>query len=93
LATLAEHVYSVDIQPELTEIAKKRLESQNINNVSFYVGDAVNGFATSAPYDVIVFTGSMPMYPTTAEKMLSTRNDFRTANFITTNLNCVANNF
>jgi protein-L-isoaspartate(D-aspartate) O-methyltransferase len=71
LAKLAAHVHAVEIQPELSAIAKTRLQNQNIHNVTLYVGDAVNGFATAAPYDVIVFTGSMPLRPIIAEKMLA----------------------
>lgn len=70
LAMLADHVDAVEIHPELSDIAKVRLQKQNIHNVSLHVGDAVNGFAQAAPYDVIVFTGSLPLRPTTTEKML-----------------------
>lgn len=71
LATLAAHVHAVEIQPELSAIAEVRLQQQNINNVSLHMGDAACGFASEAPYDVIVFTGSMPVYPSAAEKMLN----------------------
>jgi protein-L-isoaspartate(D-aspartate) O-methyltransferase len=71
LATLATHVHAVEIQPELSAIAEGRLQQQNIHNVTLYVGDAACGFASEAPYDVIVFTGSMPLYPSIAENMLS----------------------
>jgi len=76
LATLAAHVDAVEIYQELSDIAKVRLQKQNIHNVTLRVGDAVNGFAIAAPfatttYDVIVFTASMPLHPTAAEKMLN----------------------
>jgi len=71
LATLADHVHAVEIHPELSTIAKSRLEKQNIHNVTLYVADAANGFAPAAPYDVIVFTGSLQLRPTAAEKMLN----------------------
>jgi len=71
LATLALHVHAVEIQPELSAIAEMRLKQQNIHNVTLHVADAVGGFASEAPYDVIVFTGSMPLYPNAAEKMLN----------------------
>jgi len=71
LATQAKHVHAVEIHQELSDIAKTRLQKQNIHNVTLYVGDAANGFAEAAPYDVIVFTGSMPLRPTTAENMLN----------------------
>jgi protein-L-isoaspartate(D-aspartate) O-methyltransferase len=71
LATLALHVHTVEIQPELSEIAEVRLKQQNIQNVTLHVGDAACGFASEAPYDVIVFTGSLPLHPNVAEKMLN----------------------
>ena len=71
LATLAAHVHAVEIVPELSEIVKTRLHKQNIHNVTLYVGDAAKGFMPAAPYDVIVFAGSLPLRPIAAEKMLS----------------------
>jgi len=71
LATLAAHVHAVEIYPELSAIAKSRLDQQNIHNVTLYVADAANGYAAAAPYDVIAFTGSLPLCPTAAEKMLN----------------------
>ncbi len=72
LATLAKHVHSVEIHPDLSAVAAVRLQKQNIHNVTLHVADAVNGFAPEAPYDVIVFTGSLPLRPLAAEKMLKT---------------------
>jgi len=71
IAKLAAHVHAVEIIPELSSLASTRLQKQNIHNVTLHVGDAVNGFATEAPYDVIVFTGSLQLYPMAAEQMLN----------------------
>jgi protein-L-isoaspartate(D-aspartate) O-methyltransferase len=71
LATLAAEVHSVEIIPELSAIANTRLQKQRINNVTLYVGDAASGFEAAAPYDVIVFAGSLQLRPLTAEKMLN----------------------
>ncbi len=71
LATLAAHVDAVEIYPELSAIAQSRLDKQNIHNVTLHVADAANGYAEAAPYDVIVFTGSLPLRPIVAEKMLN----------------------
>ncbi len=71
LATLANHVHAVEIHQELSDLAQTRLQKHNIDNVTLHVADAANGFAEAAPYDVIVFTGSMPLRPTTAENMLN----------------------
>ena len=71
IAKLAAHVHAVEIIPALSKLAKTRLQQQNISNVTLHVGDAANGFAEAAPYDVIVFTGSMQLRPIAAEKMLN----------------------
>jgi protein-L-isoaspartate(D-aspartate) O-methyltransferase len=71
LATLAKHVHAVEIYPALSNVAQYRLQEQNIHNVTLHVGDAANGYAEAAPYDVIVFTGSLPLRPVAAEKMLN----------------------
>ncbi len=71
LATLANHVHAVEIHQELSDLAKARLDKHNIHNVTLHVGDAANGFAEAAQYDVIVFTGSLQLRPIAAEKMLN----------------------
>ena len=71
LAKLAEHVHAVEIVPELSKQAEVRLQKQNIHNVTFHISDAAQGFAEVAPYDVIVFAGSLALYPSAAEKMLN----------------------
>ncbi|MDD2834100.1 MAG: protein-L-isoaspartate O-methyltransferase [Methylotenera sp.] len=71
LATLAKEVHAVEIYPELSNIAQYRLQAQNIHNVTLHVDDAAAGYAAAAPYDVIVFTGSLPLRPIAAEKMLN----------------------
>ena len=64
-------MHAVEIIPALSELAKTRIQQQKISNVTLHVGDAANGFAEAAPYDVIVFTGSMQLRPIAAEKMLN----------------------
>ncbi len=60
LAKSGCHVISVDIQPEFTEQAKLKLEQYGIHNVTLESGDAIHGWQQSAPYNVIVLTGSVP---------------------------------
>ena len=62
LSHLAAHVTSVEIEPELSLQAARKLTSHNLENVSVVVGDAANGWG-SEQYDVIVLTGSVPMEP------------------------------
>ena len=71
LAKLAAHVHSVEINPALSEIAQTRLSQENIRNVTLHIGDGAMGWASDAPYDVIVYTGSTQLPPHAAEKMLN----------------------
>lgn len=71
LAKLAAHVHSVEINPALSETAKVRLGRESISNVTLHVGDGALGWASDAPYDVIVYTGSTQVYPKMVENMLA----------------------
>ncbi len=62
LSHLAAHVTSVEIVPELSIQAARKITSHNLENVSVVVGDASNGWG-SEQYDAIVLTGSLPMEP------------------------------
>ncbi len=63
LASLAEYVYSVDINAEMTRTAGDKLADHGIVNVTLETGDAARGWDAHAPYDVIVITGSLPLLP------------------------------
>ena len=63
LASLAQHVHSIEIIPELSQTAAQKLAAHDINNVTLEVGDAARGWSRHAPYDVIVVTGSLPVMP------------------------------
>ncbi|MGH8640536.1 MAG: protein-L-isoaspartate O-methyltransferase family protein [Burkholderiales bacterium] len=63
LASLARHVYSVDIVPELTGSAGAKLAAHGFANVTLETGDAARGWDSHAPYDAIVITGSLPVLP------------------------------
>jgi protein-L-isoaspartate(D-aspartate) O-methyltransferase len=70
LAKQAQHVTSVEINANIAQQAAQRLAQQNISNISLQVGDAATGWAAAAPYDVIVFTGSLPVAPSAAQSQL-----------------------
>ncbi len=63
LAAQAEYVTTVDIDPELVSLAKTNLARAGVANVTVEQGDAINGWAAKAPYDVIVVSGSVPALP------------------------------
>ncbi len=61
LATLANHVTSVEIDQTLSSSAAQKLKTSNIRNVTLEVGDGSNGWPSGASYDVIAVTGSLPV--------------------------------
>lgn len=63
LARLAQHVYSVEIHPELKASAEANLRRAGVTNVTVELGDAARGWTKHAPYDIIVLTGSTPELP------------------------------
>ncbi|MDR2451194.1 MAG: protein-L-isoaspartate O-methyltransferase [Candidatus Accumulibacter sp.] len=63
LAAKAEFVYTVEIDPELVDFARRNLRDAGVANVSVDLGDASRGWDLYAPYDVIVVSGSMPELP------------------------------
>jgi len=69
MATLAGHVTSVEIVPELNAMAKQHLQAYHRDNITLEVGDAAQGWGDSQ-YDVIVLTGSTPVLPTVFQNHL-----------------------
>jgi protein-L-isoaspartate(D-aspartate) O-methyltransferase len=61
LGRLSARVRSVEIFPELAELAQRNLFAAAVNNVSVDVFDALKLTEQSA-YDVIAVTGSLPLY-------------------------------
>lgn len=71
LAEQGEHVYSVEIVPELKVMAENNLKSHGINNVTLEQGDGAQSWSKHEPYDVIVLTGSTPVLPEAFQKSLN----------------------
>lgn len=63
LAGRAQHVYSVEIHPELKASAEASLRRAGVVNVTLELGDGARGWSKHAPYDIIVLTGSTPELP------------------------------
>ena len=61
LAARSQHVYSVEIYPELAKQAAQTLKTEGVTNVTLDTGDASRGWNKHAPYDAIVLTGSVPL--------------------------------
>ncbi len=60
LSRLCHNVISVDYYQDFTEHARAHLQTFDCHNVTLITGDASMGWAHLAPYDVIIFTGSLP---------------------------------
>ena len=63
LAHRARHVLTVDIKPELAELAKRNLAENGVTNVEVALGDGARGWPAGAPYDVICVSGGLPVLP------------------------------
>jgi protein-L-isoaspartate(D-aspartate) O-methyltransferase len=67
LAYKARHVTTVELHLELAAMAEQNLAAYGITNVNVAQGDGAQGWAgsghNSAPYDVIVISGSLPVLP------------------------------
>ena len=63
LASRSAQVTSVEINPMLAKFAAANLAKAGITNATVETGDAARGWTAHAPYDVIVFTGSMEVMP------------------------------
>jgi len=70
LAKSSMQTLSVDIFPEFTRDAEKKLANHQINNATLVTGDAVNGWDKNNTYDVIVVTGSVPVLNTCFQEQL-----------------------
>jgi protein-L-isoaspartate(D-aspartate) O-methyltransferase len=63
LAKLAQHVYSVEIVPELAESAREVLAREGFRNVTVRTGDGYAGWPEHAPFDRIILTAAPPEIP------------------------------
>lgn len=61
LASLGQHVTSIDIMPDFTAAAAAKLEALNIKNVTLETADAAGGIEGEERYDAIAVTGSLPL--------------------------------
>ncbi|MDQ2872435.1 MAG: protein-L-isoaspartate O-methyltransferase [Candidatus Eremiobacteraeota bacterium] len=63
LAGLGGQVVTIDLEPDLVEIAAERLRSIGCTNVSAVCADGRHGWPGQAPYDRIVMTASTAAVP------------------------------
>lgn len=63
LGQLAKQVYTLEIVPELAEMASKRLASLGYCNIDARQGDGNAGLPEKAPFDGIIVTAAAPRVP------------------------------
>lgn len=70
LGELAQKVYTIEIVPELAEIARNRLDTLGYDNVLVKHGDGYEGWEEFAPFDAIMITAAAPFIPEPLLKQL-----------------------
>lgn len=63
LATRAEWVRTLEIDPELARLAQENLARNEVDNVIVEQADGADGWPERAPYDVIVASGAVEAIP------------------------------
>jgi protein-L-isoaspartate(D-aspartate) O-methyltransferase len=59
LSKLCKKIISIDYFSEFTTNAARKLQDHHCDNVELITGDACRGWLEKAPFDVMVFTGSV----------------------------------
>jgi protein-L-isoaspartate(D-aspartate) O-methyltransferase len=65
LAQLTNHVYSIEIMPDLAEAARRRLADLGYANITVRQGDGYQGWPEHAPFDGIILTAAPEQVPQT----------------------------
>lgn len=63
LARQAQRVISLEINPELADLARANLQRANIHNAEVRCADGAQGAAAEGPFDVILLGGSVAEVP------------------------------
>ena len=71
LASLAKHVTTIEINPDLSTQAAAKLAKNGIENVTLLVNDAATFSPPNQTYDAIVFTASTPIEPANMRAQLN----------------------
>ena len=63
LGELAKEVYTIEIVPELAELAASRLKELGYDNVTVREGDGYRGWPEHAPFDAVIVTAAPERIP------------------------------
>jgi protein-L-isoaspartate(D-aspartate) O-methyltransferase len=76
LSLLAAHVWTIEVQAQLSAAARLAIGSLGIDNITFVVGDGAEGLSSQAPFDAInvaAATGAAVPQPLLAQLALGGR--------------------
>jgi protein-L-isoaspartate(D-aspartate) O-methyltransferase len=72
LARLCDHVWSIELHPELSRRAAENLAAAGVENVTLVVGDGCEGHPAQAPYDAVNVAAAVgPQVPAALEAQLA----------------------
>jgi protein-L-isoaspartate(D-aspartate) O-methyltransferase len=72
LARLCDHVWSIELHPELSHSAAENLAAAGVENVTLVVGDGRQGHRAHAPYDAVNVAAAVgPRVPAELEAQLA----------------------
>lgn len=71
LARLALEVTSVEIHPDLAEMARAQIANAGIRNARIEVGDGLAGIRPGAPFDVVVLGGAVHALPAVVRDLVA----------------------
>ena len=63
LAEIVDHVYSIEIIPELAENAIKKINELGYKNITVKHGDGYKGWTEFAPFDIVIVTAACDHIP------------------------------
>jgi protein-L-isoaspartate(D-aspartate) O-methyltransferase len=63
LSRLVNHVYTIEVVPELARSAAQKLAKLGFLNITIAEGDGYSGYPQEAPFDRIILTAAPPMIP------------------------------
>lgn len=63
LGVHADHVWTIEIDPQLADTARENLRRAGVTNVTVETGNGLSGLAARAPFDVIVVSGAVAEVP------------------------------
>jgi protein-L-isoaspartate(D-aspartate) O-methyltransferase len=63
LGVHADHVWSIEIDPQLAAAARENLRRAGVTNVVVETGNGLEGWPAHAPYDVIMVSGAVAEVP------------------------------